>query len=190
VDPQKDTDRPIVEAVLAGDSRRYAELVNRHKDRAMTLALRILRQREDAQEAVQDAFVRAYRSLESFRGESSFSTWFYRILYNLCLTASSRRRTTADADAGEDVELAAEDPSALELLETRELHDALHEEMRNLPSKYAAALTLFYVQDLPYERITEVMGLPMGTVKTLLFRGRALLRSRLAARFQESEVLR
>ena len=84
-------DQEIIERVLSGEKKAYAELVNRHKDRAMTLAMRMLKNREEAEEAVQDAFVRAFHALSRFEWRSSFSTWFYRIVFNVCSTALSKR---------------------------------------------------------------------------------------------------
>src|SRR3989337_1506914 len=97
-------DYETIQRILAGEKRAYADLVNRHKDRAMTLALRMLKNREDAEEALQDAFVRAFNALPRFEWKSSFSTWLYRIVYNVCATALGKR---ADAqhislDADED----------------------------------------------------------------------------------------
>jgi len=85
-------DSDITELVRSGDSRAFAELVRRYKDRALSLCLRLLKNREDAEEALQDSFVRAYNGLADFRQESKFSTWFYRIVYNNCLTRVERRQ--------------------------------------------------------------------------------------------------
>ncbi len=84
-------DVAIVQKVLGGDKRAYAELVDRHKEKAMTLAIRMLKNREDAEEAIQDTFVRAFNALPRFEWKSSFSTWFYRIVYNVCATHLTRR---------------------------------------------------------------------------------------------------
>src|SRR5579863_4706102 len=87
----RDPDSEIIQRILAGDAHAYAELVNRHKARGMTLALRMLNSREDAEEALQDAFVRAFRALPKFEMKSSFGTWFYRIVFNVCSTALQKR---------------------------------------------------------------------------------------------------
>src|SRR4030067_1663958 len=89
-----DTDREIVQHVLEGNVRAFGLLVDRHKAKAMTLAMRILKNREDAEEALQDAFVRVHRALSSFEWKSSFSTWLYRIVYNTCATAAGKRNGT------------------------------------------------------------------------------------------------
>ena len=84
-------DKEIIQKVLDGRCEAFGLLVNRHKAKAMTLAVRILKNREDAEEALQDSFMRVYRALSSFEWKSSFSTWFYRIVYNTCATAAGKK---------------------------------------------------------------------------------------------------
>lgn len=183
----KDPDRPILEEIRAGNSRRFGALVDRHKDRALTLAVRLVGNREEAEELVQDSFVRAYRNLEDFRGDSRFGTWFYRILYNLCMTKVTRRTNVAllPWDEGTDLGAPEEDTDSLLEIEEREMQSILREEIRRLPEAYATAVTLFYVQDMTYDEIAAVTGLPLGTVKTNLFRGRQALRERMVKRVGE-----
>ncbi len=189
--PVKDPDQEIVDAIRAGNTRRFAALVDRHKDRALTLALRLVGDREEAEELVQDGFLRAYDSLGQFRGDARFSTWFYRILYNLCMTRVTRRRDTPRSLDGPEHELpekdllASEEAGALERLEESEMQNLLSAEVASLPENFRIAVTLFYVQELSYEEMAGVTGLPLGTVKTNLFRGRTLLRKNLLARLKD-----
>ena len=188
-----DEDRPIVEEVRAGDPRRYAVLVERHKDRALTLAVRVLGDRRDAEEAVQDAFVRAYRSLDRFRGDARFGTWLYRIVYNVCLSRAARRPDPGTADGGREEEpevlqIEDDDPSALERMEEEEMREGLRRAMAALPEKFRTVLTLFYVQEMQYEEIAAVLALPVGTVKTHLFRARGHLRRALVQSRSEEVV--
>lgn len=154
----------------------------------MTLALRIVGVRSEAEELVQDAFLRAFRSLDQFRGDSRFSTWFYRIVYNVCMTRIRRRPRAGQMqdlndEALLDVESSFdEDPSVLERLENEEVLGILHEELGGLPEKFKLALTLFYVQELSYDEMASVLEIPLGTVKTNLSRGRVLLRKKVLAR--------
>lgn len=185
-----DPDREIIDAMRAGNSRRFSTLVDRHKDRAMTLAVRLVGERNEAEELVQDSFLRAFRSLDTFRGDAKFSTWFYRILYNVCMTRVRRRRVLpapgprGDASL-EGVEQADAEPGILERLETDEVREILLEEILRLPEAFRVALTLFYVQELKYEEMTLVLQIPLGTVKTNLSRGRALLRERVLERMND-----
>jgi RNA polymerase sigma-70 factor (ECF subfamily) len=185
-----DPDREILDSVRAGNSRRFSVLVDRHKDRAMTLAVRLVGARDEAEELVQDSFLRAFRSLDTFRGDARFSTWFYRILYNVCMTRIQRRRPLfrqePPADPADGArEWADTEPGVLERLESEEVRQMLMEEMLRLPEAFRAALTLFYVQDLRYDEITLVLQIPLGTVKTNLSRGRTLLRERVLKRMKD-----
>ncbi|MFN0157907.1 MAG: sigma-70 family RNA polymerase sigma factor [Bacteroidota bacterium] len=186
-----DNEQAILRDVLAGNSRRYGALIDLHKDRAMTLAVRLVGDRGEAEELVQDAFLRAYRNLDTFRGDAKFGTWFYRILYNLCMTKVTRRKPKPESiDDKEDGFMNAmivdrEDVNALEQMEGDELQSIIGEEIRNLPEKYRTAVTLFYIQEMNYEEICATLDMPVGTVKTYLFRGRNILRDRVLQRTRD-----
>jgi len=189
----QNTDAAIAQRVLGGDKKAFAELVNRHKDRAMTLALRMLRDRQDAEEAIQDAFVRAFHALPRFEWKSSFSTWFYRIVYNVCATQLSRR--------GEDMHVSLETPEgegATDLpsvqwlpdiqYESKELESIVAQEVEALPPAYSVICALFFTHDMSYDQIVEVTGHPLGTVKVRLFRGRLMLRRSVGKRLGYANV--
>lgn len=187
-----DQDSETIRRILAGEQRAYAELVDRHKDRAMTLAMRLLKNREDAEEALQDAFVRTFHALPRFEWKSSFSTWFYRIVYNVCATRLSRRGeevfTTTDEQEHEgewSLELASPDEAPEVAAENLQFQQIVHEQIEKLPVLYGSILTLFLVQDMSYDEIVEVTGLPLGTVKARLFRARDMLRRGVARRMQD-----
>jgi RNA polymerase sigma factor (sigma-70 family) len=180
-----DPDRQIIQEIRSGQPRRFAVLVDRHKDRALTLALRMVGSREEAEELVQDSFVRAFRSIDDFRGDARFGTWFYRIVYNVCLTSVMRKKESLP-EAGEDLEeVAATEEDPLSRLEAEELRDLLSGAIGRLSEQQRAAVTLFYVQGLSYEEIAGVTGQPMGTVKTHLFRGRERLRRIVSEQLQQ-----
>ena len=183
-----DPDQEIIESIRRGHPRGFGALVDRHKERAMTLALRIVGEREDAEEVVQDAFLRAFRNLEQFRGESRFSTWFYRILYNACMTRVTRRpklgETVNYSDEAIDM-IESDEPSVQHALENEEEQAVLQEEITRLPETFRTALTLFYVQELSYDDMASILQMPLGTVKTNLSRGRSLLRKRVLERLKE-----
>ncbi len=184
------TDEQVIAHVRRGESRKYALLVERHKDRAFSLALRLSGSREDAEEIVQDAFLRAYRSLNLFRGEARFGTWLYRIVYNLSITRISRTKAWLEyRDLSDDhtVHAAGQDvdqPSIVDIVEESELHAAVMLEIAALPPLFRSAVTLFYIDDLTYEEVSDIMEIPLGTVKTYLFRGRNLLRKRIDERLK------
>jgi len=183
-------DHTIIARILAGDTHRFSVLVERYKDRAFALACRLVGNREEAEEVLQDAFVKAFRSLADFRGGSRFGTWFYRIVYNACMTRVSRRHDSVPslddpAMVGGECAVASNDPDALERLAEDEQHEILDAEMQKLPEKFRTVLALFYVQGQRYEEISLILNLPMSTVKTHLFRARALLRNRVLDRYND-----
>lgn len=183
-------DRDLIERVTRGDLRSFGFLVDRHKGRAMTLAMRMLKNAEEAEEAVQDAFVRAYHSLSDFEGRSSFSTWFYRIVYNVCSTALRRQKPAeqysieARAEAGLP-EPEAKDAAPDAVMESNELGVTIAQAIEALPPLYAGVVSLFFLQERSYEEIVEITGLPLATVKVRLFRARAMLRAEILRRFGE-----
>jgi RNA polymerase sigma-70 factor (ECF subfamily) len=176
------TDQEIIRRILSGDDRAFALLIERHKDRAMTLAVRMLKDRREAEEALQDAFVRAFRALPGFQLKSSFSTWFYRIVFNVCSSMLSRKgderllSIERDDDNETGIELASTDDTPDIRLEHEEFRSIVKTEIDKMDQEYSAVLTLFYIQDMSYEEIVEVTGLPIGTVKNRLFRARNVLR--------------
>jgi len=184
-------DREVIEEVRTGNTRAFALLVDRHKDRAMTLALRLVGDSREAEELVQDGFLRAFRNLHQFRGEAQFGTWFYRILYNLCMTRLRRKMAAPQMlDVNDDAvldALPAEEESLTfeEHFESSDLLRFLAIEVDALPPQYKSAVTLFYVQEMSYEEIAGVMDVPLGTVKTCLFRGRQLLKKRISMRLKK-----
>jgi RNA polymerase sigma-70 factor (ECF subfamily) len=179
-------DEEIVRRVLAGDKRAFGELIDRHKDKAMTLAVRMLKDRQEAEEALQDAFVRAYSALSRFEWKASFSTWFYRIVYNVCVTSLGKRPDAVHVSLEDEneqmLDVPGDEPAPDVALELREVRMAVAEEIERLPETYAGILTLFFVNDQSYEQIVDVTGLPLATVKVRLFRGRLLLRNAIAKR--------
>jgi RNA polymerase sigma-70 factor (ECF subfamily) len=175
----------LVERARRGDQEAFAVLVRLHQRQVYTLALRMLRDEEEAVEATQEVFLAAWQGLRGFRAEARLATWLYRITYNHCLKVAERRQRDAQARAELASESAqAEHPAArLSQLHAqaalRDLCDMVRAEIANLPPKYRAVLSLRHLQDLSYEEMATVLGMPIGTVKTHLFRARAILRQRL-----------
>jgi RNA polymerase sigma factor (sigma-70 family) len=172
------TDEQIIERVRAGETRLFEELVRRYQVMVFGMARRLVG--SDAEDVAQEAFLRVHRGLAGFKGDSRFSTWLYRITFNLCTDRArraGRARDTGDLEDAGDVE----DPGpgverrVLENEEQQEVRDAL----ATLDDKYRAIIVLFYYQGLSYEQIGEVTGLPVKTVETRLYRARRALRGRL-----------
>ncbi|HEY6952767.1 MAG TPA: sigma-70 family RNA polymerase sigma factor [Bacteroidota bacterium] len=181
-------DYAIIRRILGGEKKAYAELVERHKDKAMTLAMKMLKNREDAEEALQDAFIRAFNALPRFEWKSSFSTWFFRIVYNVCATELGKRGGQNIESIDEEVDGEnTREPVSTEIppdiaLESSELNTIILQEIDRLPGAYGPTFALFFIQDMSYEQIVEVTGLPLGTIKARLFRARVMLRDAIVKR--------
>ena len=178
------SDEELVALVQGGSEDAYAVLVERYSDYVFTIAVRILENDEDAGDAAQEAFVRAYRAIGRFRGDAKFSSWLYRIATNRALTHLKRRRRRApvfDIDAGPhiessiDVEPARTRPD--QLVVDAEFRTQVGAAVAQLPDQYRTVITLFYLEQKSYKEVADVLGLPMGTLKTHLHRARAMLRN-------------
>jgi RNA polymerase sigma-70 factor (ECF subfamily) len=178
------TDLEIIDHVRRGARNFYAQIIDRYKDKSMSLALRILRNREEAEEATQDAFIRAYNALNSFEGTSQFGTWFYRIL-------SRRKKEFIESEYDDEKEFERPDSGGSEWSDELELSDMIafvKKTIDALPAKYSAIVSLFYFQELSYDEIARVTELPIGTVKTHLFRARTMLQKRIQKELQYEKI--
>ncbi len=170
-------DQALIAATLAGHGAAFEELLARYERAVYSLATRTLHDRIEAQDATQEAFFKAYRALAGFRPGAKFSTWIFTICYRLCCDRLAKRKRMsgeelpdrADPSAGPDA-LAERDDEARRV---RAAIDAL-------PDKYRAVVTLYHLQGKQYEEIATVLDLPLGTVKTHLFRAKEHLRKALA----------
>ncbi|HEX7077246.1 MAG TPA: RNA polymerase sigma factor [Candidatus Eisenbacteria bacterium] len=173
-------ERALVGRCQGGDTEAYRILVDRYRDRAYGLALRLLRSPSDAEEVAQDAFVRAWRALPDFRGDAAFGSWLYRIVWRRAVDRAAvlrhRRSREADLAAAEHVASPETADRALAADEDRWLRlvDGLSEPQR-------AVVTLFYYHDQSVKEVATALTMPEGTVKTHLARARAALRARRAA---------
>ena len=174
------SDQQLVNRVRAGDTNAFNFLVLRYQNRVAALVARFIKDHQDVEDVTQEAFIKAYRALHLFRGESAFYTWLYRIAVNTAknsLVARGRRPPTSDLDAGEAelVEIGAplHDQDTPEgSLATAALKAAVEKAIEELPEDLRTAFTLREFSGLSYEDITEVMNCPVGTVRSRIFRAR------------------
>lgn len=169
-----------IAAAREGDQGAFEELVRLYEKRVLALTQRMFKNPEDAAEAAQEAFFAAWRGLKNFRGDSSFSTWIYRLASNACVDLLRREGKQQAAVSLDDGELNLDVPSAAaspqEEAERRELREQIEEGLRALPPEYRAALVLREIQQLRYDEIGEALGVDIGTVKSRINRGRKKLR--------------
>lgn len=173
----------------AGDTAAFEMLVVEHQAYVYALAYRVLGNPQEAEDAAQEAFVRAWQALPKFRAQSRFGTWIYRIVTNLCCNRLPKLRRELAAIGEEEIPERADLHSGLPEsgLESGERRQWLHRQIDALPESYRLLITLRYQRDLAYEEIASVTGLPLGTVKTGLFRAKERLRSALET-YEEERV--
>ncbi len=162
---------------LAGQRDAFAELVVRYERAVYHLAVRLLRSVEEAEDATQETFLRAFRSLETYRPSARFSTWILAIAYHAACDRLAKRRRISSSELPDLADVA---PGPAAVFEANDDAACLRAAIDQLPDKYRAVITLYHVQGRQYEQIAEVLGLPLGTVKTHLFRAKEHLRRALA----------
>jgi RNA polymerase sigma-70 factor (ECF subfamily) len=181
-------DAKLIDEALAGNSASFGELVCRYQDRLYTTLLHIVGCSEEAQDVVQEAFVQAFIKLETFQRNSGFYTWLYRIAFN---TAISRRRRQRPAASVEQTrEATGEEPIDLheapgDRLEQRERVAQVQAALARLSEEHRSILVLREMEGFAYETISELLDLPVGTVRSRLFRARMQLREQLEEMLQQ-----
>ena len=167
-----DPEHSRIERILAGEQHLYAEMVDKYKSYAYTIAQKILQNRPDAEEATQDAFIKAYHHLKGFNQQSKFSTWLYRIVFNTAI--SYKRRTKQQFQSLENtfVEYRGEGEGMLEKTDRKKF---LNLAMAKLNEADRTALSLFYLQEFSLEEIAEITGMPANTAKVRIHRARLRL---------------
>ena len=172
-----------VRLAQAGDRRAIADLVESQQRYVYSIAMTIVRDPDEAADLTQDAFIRLLRSLGSYRGETKFTTWLYRLVVNLGIDRLRRRGAPPiRLDEEPDLDVVSEDPSddAALVIERGDEARLVRDAVARLPDAQRLALTLHYFEDLRYEDIAEVMGVPLNTVKSHIRRGKARLAEVLA----------
>ena len=169
-------DSEIIGRVLRGESQLYAELVNRYQNFVFTITLRFASQREDAEEIAQDVFVKAYRSLADFRGDSKFSTWLYTITNTTCLSFLRKKKLTIQSLDNESVFEVADNMDSgfrANQVEQKSRIQMVQKAIRLLSIDDAKLITLFYKGEQSLEEIGQILGLDPNTVKVRLHRASA-----------------
>jgi len=173
-------DNFLIKQAIRGDAYAFEQLMRKHESRMYSVAIRMCGNREDAQDCVQDAMLRIYRALDRFKGQSSFSTWVYRITMNTCLDELRRRKVRASTSLDTLLESGW---SPTDETDTPERHaidaerrKALSGAIQSLPEDMRSAIVLREMQGLSYEEISDVLSVNVGTIKSRISRGREKLR--------------
>jgi RNA polymerase sigma-70 factor (ECF subfamily) len=180
------TDEELVARSIRGDNESFNELIIRWERPIYALAYRTIGREEDARDVCQETFLRAFRALPAFRGQSKFSSWLYRIALNLCRDWMRRERRTPVVQPPEDVDVlelaAATEPSESieDVVARNDLSRAVERAMALLPEEQRTAIVLKEYHGLTFQEIADLVGCPLSTVKTRLYQGLTVLRRELA----------
>jgi len=166
---------------------RIKEVVELYKDKVYQLSFRMLGNRHEAEDIAQEAFIRAFVNIQSFNINLKFSTWIYRIATNLCIDRIRKKKPDYYLDAEvagtEGLTMYSHIPSTAPLpeddVESLELQESIQKEISKLPEKYRSVIVLKYIEELSLNEISEILDIPLGTVKTRIHRGREALRKQL-----------
>ena len=170
-------EKQLIKQILKGDSSSFAMLVDQYQDMAMTIAYRILGNKQEAEDVVQNAFVKSYHNLHSFRMNSKFSTWFYRIVYNTAITSKNKIKNRREDEITEQIGVHIYD-----LKSESNLHSEMDEQrmrvnkaIQQLSKNESVVVTLYYMEEYTVADVAEVMTLSKSNVKIILFRARKKL---------------
>ena len=189
----KDKDHELIAGFVSGNEAAFDELVRRHSTKAYQIAFGLLGNKPDAEEIVQDAFVKVYRNLKKFRGDSSFTTWLYRIVTNLSRNKYHwRRRRGADVNLSMSSNYGNDDGNQLDIdipdhslepsreLENKEIGMNLATALKKLPEKLREVIILRHIEDMSYAEMADLLQCELGTIKSRLARAREQLKSEFA----------
>jgi RNA polymerase sigma-70 factor (ECF subfamily) len=209
-----DLELNIIKRIKSGDVNSFEQIVEKYKDKALTLTMRILKNKEDAEDSLQEAFIKTFRAIveNQFEERSKFSTYFYRIVYNTALDNYKKLKSRTynllrideggngdEAETGDITNFVMKidavkyhhgsayrtDKKALD----NEVQAFVNKFLEEIPEKYSVVLTLFYINDLSHEEITETLRLPLGTVKNRLFRAKEKLKEIMLSKYPVEEIL-
>ena len=188
VSTEREGDQLLVERVQAGDRRAFDVLVSKYQRRLMRLVSRLVHDPAEAEDVVQETFIKAYRALRHFRGDAAFYTWLYRIgintAKNYLLTQGRRTPMSSDTDAGQaesfdDGNRLRDNNTPESVLASKQIAATVNAAMDVLPIELRTAIVLREIEGLSYEEISEIMACPIGTVRSRIFRAREVIAEKL-----------
>lgn len=201
-----DHERPLVERIVNGDLQAFQQFIEKYQRLVTHMVFRMILNESDREEICQDVFLRIYQNLAKFQFQSKLSTWISKITYNTCVNYLQKKKallyddlTMRENESGSALldgnlsnldsvkgELPLPDESTI----SQEISGMLYLELNKLPAQYRTIITLYHLDNLRYDEIAEITGMPMGTVKNYLFRARKLLKDKLLERYSEQEFVR
>lgn len=179
------SDIQIIQKTLAGDQQAYSSLVSKYQNYMYTVCLNILKNKPDAEEATQDTFIKAYKKLATYKDESKFSSWLYKIAYRNCLDMLRKRKNTTDID--EVAYGLADSGNVSGELEQDEMKQQIRAAIKELNPREAGLITMFYLEELSVKELAETTGMQLSNVKVILFRARIKLATIISEQYTELE---
>lgn len=185
--------KALISSILAGKTEGFREIVNDYENLVAHIVNKMVPDRTVVEDLCQDVFIKVYQNLGSFKFESKLSTWIARIAYNTTLNYLEKKKVPVFADISDDDSFSADtvkgDSATPEEFTTgRNTADLVREEIDALPPQYGVILALYHLEDMSYDEIGNITGMPAGTVKSHLFRGRKLLKERLMTKYNKEEL--
>lgn len=166
------TDIELVKRSQKGDIEAFSELVRKYQTVVYNLAYRFMRDKDLAEDMAQETFVKAFKHLNGFRGDCAFSTWLYRVTCTVCITELNKRKKRNEVEFQPNIP----ETGYEENYSYKEIAEKIRKCVTYLPPKYATVITLYYLDGMSYEEIADIMNIPVGTLKTWMFRARKQLR--------------
>jgi RNA polymerase sigma-70 factor (ECF subfamily) len=180
-------EQKLIQDILEGNKEAFSELIDRYKRLVNHIVYKMVRSSEDRQDLSQDVFIRVYQNLGSFNGKCKLSSWIGRIAYNTSLNHLGKKQPVLWDDISPELSLESRPSSSLlldEEIANNDMVKRISQEIRLLPAPYNVLVALYHLDDMSYQEIAEVTGMPDGTIKSYLFRARRLLRERLAKKYR------
>ena len=171
------SDKTLISLIQRGNTNAFALLVSKYQLRVKSLGKSFFRNETDAEDFVQDVFLKVYTSLDSFRGDAQFSTWLMRIAYNTAINSVKRAKEYLPLNDGFEIEDSSLNPEERQLKKLTV--QAVRETLKEIPEKFAVCLDLYFFYDFSYTDISEMLDLPINTVKSHIFRAKKLMKAKL-----------
>ena len=177
-------DRALVHSILAGEQQAFGQLISQYERLVAHMIVRLIPDASDQQEVIQDVFVKVYQKLPTFKFESKLSTWIATIAYRMALNVLRKQKKET-----EDIDRMTYEPGAPDQrYEEANFKDFIHDMVAKMPTTYKTVITLYYLEEFSYPEIVEITGMPEGTVKNYLHRGKKKLRELAEPLFQKEMI--
>lgn len=184
------SDLEVIESIKRGNQFDYSILIDRYKNKAFSLLKRMLKNNMEAEEVLQDCFLKAYKGLNNFKYESKFSTWFYKIVYNTALTRlSGKKRKIENEMSTIDYHFDLQSELSYNKYEQKDISNLINDLLEKLPEKYSSIINMFYLNEMNCEEISEILGTSVSNVKVMLHRSRNILRDIILKENYSEELL-